>query len=896
MKDIINEQLMGQKITKTKSFQKPTLDLAVTLTNKANDQLAEKKTTVEGYSGTPKIIIQIDRDILEFPETIETSQEIEEFVAILLDNEDLTLKFEAEGGVEEGALGGIFRWFPNNDSLLLVATYIVDTNRMKFKRLSNTSYPLRVRQSSSNNEQNRSTLGKLLYAELMSMKNSEREKFDVDYKRFLERSYRPFMEFLYNERLSIRDPRYRPQCQYTKRPVENDDRAFLEVIEPPRQLTEGGNSISAKDDKDNSYLSVRVADYDESEQLIIIDEGNRVKDWPESGIIYLEGDMASNRRKMQAVNLLRTRKNQVYAKLADVVIRPWGLPLVDHLPRSYFHPNISHDNPISKAQAEAIDLALSGNDISLIHGPPGTGKTTVIVEIIRHVVGNGGRVLMVAPTHVAVDNVLERVAHEKGVSAVRVGGRQYMSEHLKKYRLKDRIESLDEALPSFRPFIGKDKKLKQIQDDFLEKMEKRSKRYFENLVLEQSNLVCGTTIGIARYYENTTKSQINFDMLIIDEASKATVMEFLVPAVRARKWVLVGDHRQLPPYVNDQELRIYIQRYFEDKSDDDQPPQKRKGKKADFHEKTDELIGSLRRFHEELHALGEGQPEYHWNKIVELLVQDRKAIKSIEEMINLALGSCFHYFLQRIDQSRNVFLTVQHRMPSVLANFLDEVIYAGNLKTSDTAATHGLTLPKIPDLGIPEISNPLTWITTHKSKNPNEGPGRRKGYNNVCEADAIADIIATLSGLDAEGLGYSEEEPMTIGVITYYADQSRTIVNKLRTVEEIQAQRGWRFTVEGKPINIRVSIVDRFQGQEQDIVLLSLTRSNKRGSIGFLKNLQRINVSLSRAKQNLLVIGNQQFFQNLKTRGDTVILKELAKYVKKHKLVVEINNREEKNK
>jgi DNA polymerase III delta prime subunit len=890
MKEIINENLSGEKIAKITSFQKPTLDIFVTLTNKANDQLAERKINVESYSGTPKIIIQIDRDVLELPESIQTSQDVEEYVEELLENEELTIKFENDGVLDEGAIGGIFRWFPNKDNLLLVATYAVDTNRMRFKKQSNTTYPIRVRTSANNNDQNRSSLGKLLYSELIQLKDYEREKLDIDYKRFLDKSYRPFMEFLYNERLSIRDPRFRPHCKYTKRFMENDDRAFLEVTDPPRQITEGGNQISARDENENTYISVRVSDYDESEQVIIIDEGIRVKDWPESGVIFLEGDMSSNRRKMQAVNLLRTRKNHTYAKLADVVIRPWGLPFVDHYSRSYFHSNISHENHISKAQAEATDLALSCDDISLIHGPPGTGKTTVIVEIIRHIVGNGGRVLMVAPTHVAVDNVLERVAHEKGVSAVRVGGREYMTDHLKKYQLKDRIKTLDDALPSFRHLKGKDKKLKKIQDQFLNQMHQKDQRYFENLVLEQSNLVCGTTIGIARYYENTSKSEINFDVLIIDEASKATVMEFLVPAVRARKWVLVGDHRQLPPYVNDQELRIYIQRYFENKEDEEEEDKSSQAQKESqiFHEKTEELIASLRRFHEELHALSEGDPHFHWNKLVDLMNQDRKAIKSIEEMVNLALGSCFHYFLQRIDESRNVYLTVQHRMPSILANFLDESIYAGNLKTSDSAAQHGLKLPAIPDLGLKSITGPLAFVSTENCKNPHESPGRRKGYQNVCEAEAIADIVAALTQLDTEILGYTEEEPLTIGVITYYADQSRTIVNKLKTVEEIQAQRGWRFTVENKPIKIRVSIVDRFQGQEQDIVLLSLTRSNTRGGIGFLKNLQRINVSLSRAKQNLLVIGNHRFFNSLRGENQTFILKELATYTKKHKLIRKI--------
>jgi superfamily I DNA and/or RNA helicase len=103
-------------------------------------------------------------------------------------------------------------------------------------------------------------------------------------------------------------------------------------------------------------------------------------------------------------------------------------------------------------------------------------------------------------------------------------------------------------------------------------------------------------------------------------------------------------------------------------------------------------------------------------------------------------------------------------------------------------------------------------------------------------------------------------------------------------VESIERERGWRYVVPNKPIKIRVSIVDRFQGQEQDIVILSLTRSNRYGNIGFLKNLQRVNVSLSRAKQNLIIVGNASFFAGLKLTP-APILKELAKYCAKNKLI-----------
>ncbi len=881
MPKLIMEKVKLKRSSKIINYQKPVLDLACNITKKADSIFEEKGLKLEDFAGTPKIIIQLDRDPIQLPDNLEETEDIERFVIQLLQNEDLTIKLETD------TIGGIFKWYPNKETLLLVYVYNVNPSKNKHHLLPTTDYPIRLFMASNASMNNRASLGKILFSAISWMKENEREQMDIDYKRFLNRSFQPFLEFLYYERLSIKDPKYRPQCAYSKLPSD-DERGYLEVTDPPRQITEGGNQISAKDKEGNVYYSVRVADYDEAEQTIIVEDGDRIDDWPDEGTLFLEGDIASNRRKMQAVNLLISRNNQTYSKLADLLIRPWGLPPAESFPRSYFHPNISHAVEISRGQAEAIDLALSTDDIALIHGPPGTGKTTVIVEIIRHMVANGKRVLMVAPTHVAVDNVLERVAEEKGVVAVRVGGRKYMPSHLKKYRLQDRVYDIKDTLPAFSEAHGADKTITEIQGEFLERMRQKERRYFENLVLDQANLVCGTTIGIARFYEKSDKNPINFDMLIIDEASKATVMEFLVPAVRARKWILVGDHRQLPPYVNDQELRIYVQRYFEETKNNGK--EKGKSSREDlYNEKTNELVGQLRRFHEELHALTEGETENHWDKIVNLLNYNKKAIQSVEEMVNLALGSCFHYFLQRVDQSRNAKLEYQHRMPAILANFLNETIYHGNLKTSDDAASHGFKLPRVKSLGIKEITEPMVFISTENYPNPHESPGKWKGYKNIAEADTIAEIVSAFTKIDAKALGFSEEKPLTIGVITYYADQSREINRQLRLLEGLIPERGWRYNVPDQPIKIRVSIVDRFQGQEQDIVLLSLTRSNTKGNIGFLKNLQRINVSLSRAKHNLLIIGNHRFFKQLRTpKNKMVILKELAKYTQQHKLVRKI--------
>jgi len=871
---------------------KTVLDFNILTTNKADDILREMSLDVDEFSGTPRISILLDRDELGYPDTISSTdspsdqnKQLEDYVLRLLLEDELAIKLESERA------GGIFKWLAKDELLLLITLYTVDPSRRSHQSLPESPHSIQMFRSDRNSAPSAQVpMARLIYSTLQELKKSEKEEFDAAYRRFLDYSFQPFNDFLYNERLSIRDPKYRPQCKYIRRESqEKDDRVYLEIQDPPRQMTEGGNSVvpAADEGSNRRYLSARISDYDEFEQLLIFEEGYRLKDWPDQGTLILEGDMASNRRKWNAIQQLKSRGLTAHAKLADVLIRPWGLPEVYPVSRSYFNQGISHDDEQSQPQAHAIDIALTSDDVTLIHGPPGTGKTTVIVEIIRHVIANGGRVMMCAPTHVAVDNVLERVSGIKGIAPVRVGGTWYMDEELQQFRIQERSKSLDQALPTFSPVIGEDDFLKSIQDSFRRSMESKGKRHLENMAIEQANLVCGTTIGIARY-EPPKDNPIDFDYLIIDEASKATVMEFLVPAVRAKRWILVGDHRQLPPYVNEQEIRIYVQRYFEQLDEKNQEAQdlddEGDTEYTIYDDRTNQLIASLRRYHEEMHALGEGQPDYHWNRIVDLFEHERKPIISIKEMVNFALGSCFHYFLQRIDESRNGRLIVQHRMPSILADFLDEAIYKGNLGTSRSAMTHGLKLPAVPSLGLDTISEPMLFLSTETLPSDAETPGKYKGYHNTPEAETIAELIAAFSQLDAEGLGYTDAEPLTIGVITYYAGQSREINNHLRNVDEIERDRGWRYIVPGKPIKVRVSIVDRFQGQEQDIVLLSLTRSNNRGSIGFLKNLQRVNVSLSRAKQNLLIVGNASFFAGLNTKP-VPILKKLATYCRKKKII-----------
>ena len=198
-------------------------------------------------------------------------------------------------------------------------------------------------------------------------------------------------------------------------------------------------------------------------------------------------------------------------------------------------------------QRAFVVKALATPDLAVLEGPPGSGKTTAICELIRQLVARGERVLLCASTHVAIDNVLERLLEtDAPVDAVRIGRAERVDEKVQNTALEHRVEQLVEAWRTVPHLQG-------LGDGELERMATRT-------VIEAANLTCGTTMGIVRHplfddreqagkpWEQPITALPHWDVLIVDEASKTLIQEFLVPALMARRWVVVGDVRQLPPF------------------------------------------------------------------------------------------------------------------------------------------------------------------------------------------------------------------------------------------------------------------------------------------------------------------------------------------------------------
>ena len=295
-------------------------------------------------------------------------------------------------------------------------------------------------------------------------------------------------------------------------------------------------------------------------------------------------------RKSQAVGSLIREATEQAKSLAHTIRDANKLPIYSqsNTVAKLLNPGLnlsagmnSLDRSGVEMQRKAVWTGLACPDISLIRGPPGTGKTTVICEIIQQLaVEQGLRVLMVAPTHIAVDNVLERIGLVDGPNFL---PGVYPLRHASNSRTVSnqlRMFTWDELSSGLRSRLAKTlesglskqsrlDKISSIQQDWLSQLRQPVKGRDDDgeervdiighMLKHNVNLVCATTIGISTggHFE---ADGIPFDLAIIDEASKATLGEFLVPGIRAKRWLLVGDEKQLSPHVDQSKIDFILAR------------------------------------------------------------------------------------------------------------------------------------------------------------------------------------------------------------------------------------------------------------------------------------------------------------------------------------------------
>ena len=386
-----------------------------------------------------------------------------------------------------------------------------------------------------------------------------------------------------------------------------------------------------------------------------------------------------------------------------------------------------YNNKLDKYQKKAVRHAVNSEDFFLIHGPFGTGKTTTIIELILQEVKSNHKVLVTSESNTAIDNILKKLRKHKKINFTRVGASDKIPNYLRQHTL--------------------DNKLKEyLEDNEINDIEKLE---IEEEILNHSQVILTTNSSAG----SITLANIQFDIAIIDEASQATIPSVLLPINKVEKFVLIGDHKQLPPVVLNNNASVLKTSLFE------------------------ELI--------------------------------------------------------TIHEHQSQELLIQYRMNEILMLFPNMKFYGNKLKCSEKSKNYYLNCGVLEKY---DSSSPLVFIDTSKHKNNKENRlGYSNSYINNLEIEIVLDIIKMY--LDK---GIKQKD---IGVISPYANQVREI---------------------NKKANVAVKSVDGFQGGEKDIIIISLVRSNDNKDIGFLKDMRRLNVSLTRAKKKLIIIGNRETLEGNK--------------------------------
>ncbi|PCI34071.1 MAG: hypothetical protein COB53_11995 [Elusimicrobia bacterium] len=424
---------------------------------------------------------------------------------------------------------------------------------------------------------------------------------------------------------------------------------------------------------------------------------------------------------------------------------------------------------LDEHQRSAVVRALAAEDVALIHGPPGTGKTTTLVELIVQSVRRKQSVLATAPSNVAVNNLVEKLA-EAGVRVVRVGNPARVGAELLEYTLDAQIEASEEG----KLLVAVREQLAELEPGTSEYRQKLTRiraweKKLKTRILDKADVVLGTQGGISTILRGR-----KFDVAVLDEASQAVEPLSWIPIQLARKVVLAGDPMQLPPTLHSMEAA------------------------------------------------------------------DRGLAVTLMERL-----------IKSLPEGLTSLLRMQYRMHQHIMDFASEEFYDGKLIAAESVRTHlASDLPGVQSNDLTE--NPVQFIDTVGTDFDEDFDSLTQSYHNEGEAALIGRLYQRL--LDS-GL-----RPEQIGVITPYSSQKRLLRQTL-----------------GDEASIEVNTVDGFQGREKEVILFSAVRSNRNRDLGFLRELRRLNVAITRPRRLLVFVGDsrtlsrhgifKRFMDRAKARG-----------------------------
>ncbi|QPH40780.1 AAA domain-containing protein [Pedobacter endophyticus] len=445
-------------------------------------------------------------------------------------------------------------------------------------------------------------------------------------------------------------------------------------------------------------------------------------------------------------------------------------------------------NQLNESQQLAVSKIVSANHLAIVHGPPGTGKTTTLVQAIKAMVKhNSGKILVVAPSNTAVDLLTEKLAAED-LNVIRVGNPARVSERLLAatldYKMTDHpemktIKSLKKQANEYKNMAHKYKRSfgraereqrKALFDEAhkIGREVERTEQYIMDSLFDKAQIITATLVGANHY----TVRHLKYHTLVIDEAGQALEPACWIPILKVEKVVLAGDHFQLSPTI-----------------------------KSNVASK-----GGLS------------------TTLLE------KSVKLHPEAV--------------------VLLNEQYRMNRQIMGYSSKVFYENKLKAHETVATQLLF----------DADEPLVFIDTAGCSFDEKLAG-----TSTINPDEAAFLVKHLTALMAD---FRLADPGTdfpsIAIVSPYKQQVQVLKALVDECTELAALSA----------NIAVNTIDSFQGQERDVVYISLTRSNAEGSIGFLADTRRMNVAMTRARKKLVVIGDSSTLSKSKFYADFITYAE----------------------
>lgn len=494
----------------------------------------------------------------------------------------------------------------------------------------------------------------------------------------------------------------------------------------------------------------------------VILKDNDHPDWLDEGRIgvQLAFDASGFKSMTEALSKVTNAEDDRLSELREVL---FGEKEPTFIPSS----NIESISGLNQSQSEAVDLALRANEVAIIHGPPGTGKTTTLVEVIKRCAKRSRPVLVCAPSNAAVDVLTDRCA-EAGLDVVRIGNlarvdpsvlEHTLDERWKRNGMADDIKTMRKRADEFRRMATKYKRsfgrsemeqrklLIQEAKSIIADV-RRMEQQVTDMIIDQADVVACTLVAS----RNEELRKHHFSYVVIDEAGQALDPAICIPLLKAERVVLAGDPHQLPPTIIDQEAS----------------------------------------------RMGLGTT-----------MLDR-AIKAHPNAVSL--------------------LTEQYRMNHVIMSYSNAVFYDG--KVTSHPSVEDRTIPN----GAP-LNESLTIIDT-SGRGWDEEPGEgSESLANIGEAECALNVYDELTQ-------HFGAELWSIGIISPYRGQVR-LINSRMTEEQRNRVHA-----------LDVDTVDSFQGSECDAIIISLVRSNTDNEIGFLNDIRRMNVAMTRARRKLIIIGD----------------------------------------